>query len=160
LKFSVEDGHRVGIFQKPEAIPSQEDVKKNKYVYKKCPLENPPPMDYRTFFHYMRKHETPGHAKIHCRARWLPRLPKKVGQRFLHDQSEEPLFGWGVHIIEGPDKKAIAWATCLILLVSFLISLLYAHFAKTQEQGFGIGAFLVAVLGVAATAVYVHSMET
>jgi len=134
-------------------------VKQKKYEYEKCPLDDLPPMDHRTFLHYMNEHDGNG-AQNHSDAQWLPRLPKKMGPSILLGRPSEIPFGWGVHIIEGPNKQVMALATCLGLLVVFLLSLMYAVVAKTEEQGFGIGAFFVAELTVGITAMYYHAMET
>ncbi|CAN9426566.1 unnamed protein product [Alternaria alternata] len=159
--FSVEERHRVGIYEKPFAIPPEDEVRENRYDYKECPLKVKPPIDHRTFFHYMNKHKEykDGSANVHSTAKYLQRLPKKIGQS-IHDTKSELSFGWGVHIIEGPDKTAISIAILLIVVVSFLVSVLYCLIAETEEQGFGIGQFLLAAFFPAFSTVLFHSLET
>lgn len=64
--------------------------------------------------------------------------------------------GWGVHIIEGPNKPLLAWLATGILVLSFMISLVYDIVFKNKESGFAIGQWIVAVLSTALTAVYFH----
>lgn len=64
--------------------------------------------------------------------------------------------GWGVHIIEGPNKPLLAWLATAILVLSFAVSLSYDIGFKNKESGFAIGQWMVAVLATALTAVYFH----
>lgn len=64
--------------------------------------------------------------------------------------------GWGVHIMEGPNKKMISVCLFLILLLSFAVSLSYSIATQAQESGFGIGQWIVATLTVGLSAVYFH----
>ncbi|KAH7138693.1 hypothetical protein B0J11DRAFT_22727 [Dendryphion nanum] len=61
---------------------------------------------------------------------------------------------------KGPNKVGLSWATFIGLSLSLLVSLLYSHFWKTEEQGFGIGQWVVAVVGAGIMAVYFHAAET
>lgn len=121
-------------------------------------------MDHRTFLHYLSKHRH-GNVKhisqhsLHQDAVFLQRLPKKVGTSIL-DHTSKLQFGRGVLIIEGPNKVGLSWATFIGLSLSLLVSLLYSHFWKTEEQGFGIGQWVVAVVGAGIMAVYFHAAET
>jgi hypothetical protein len=83
---------------------------------------------------------------------WLQRLPKKLDRDLIAEAqqakgnapaNEDLAFGWGVHIIEGPNQA-----------VAFVVSGMIVGFAKTQEQGFGVGNFLLAILASTMTAVY------
>ena len=64
--------------------------------------------------------------------------------------------GWGVHIIEGPNKPLIAWLATGILVSSFVVSLVYDIVLNNRESGFAIGQWMVAVLATILTAVYFH----
>lgn len=70
------------------------------------------------------------------------------------------VFGWGVHIIEGPNKVALSWATFIGLCLSFVVSIFYSKLMNTQEQGFGIGQWMVAVLATGMAALYFQWVET
>jgi hypothetical protein len=52
VQFSVEDRHRVGILDKPMAIPSQEEMAAEGYAYHPCPLK-PPPIPANIFLHHL-----------------------------------------------------------------------------------------------------------
>lgn len=165
LQFSVQNRYRVGIYKQPLAIPSEDEVKAKRYHYEECPLEVQPPMDHRTFFHYMQKHQhgdsnNPSGMTFHGDAIFLQRLPKKVGSSVLVGQNCALPFGWGVHIIEGPNKVALSWTTFAGLFLSFVVSALYCHFWRTQEQGFAIGQWMVAVIAAGMAALYFQWAET
>ncbi|KAF2185911.1 HET-domain-containing protein [Zopfia rhizophila CBS 207.26] len=165
IHFSVQGRYRVGIYGQPLVIPPEDEVKAERYHYEECPLKVQPPMDYRTFLHYMNKHKhgdptKPTGISLHSDAIFLKRLPKKVGTSILASQQSTLQFGWGVHIIEGPNKVALSWTTFFGLALSFAVSMLYCHFWHTQEQGFAIGQWMVAVLGAAMAALYFQWAET
>lgn len=128
-------------------MPPEEEVRKNHYEFS-CPL--PPPMGRREFLHYFHFCE----VSAHPHSTYLERLPKKLETSMYQLQPEGLTFGWGIHIIEGPNKAILSWACCLILLSSFVVSVTYAVVMKTQEQGFGIGQWMVAVLSAALSALY------
>lgn len=109
-------------------------------------------MDFRTFLHYM---DATGHGDDF----FFKRLPKKVGSSLANQQSATT-FGWGVHIIEGPNKVVLSWCTFLCLALSLIVSALYCYLWQTQEQGFGIGQWMVAVLTAAMAALYFQWAET
>jgi len=114
-------------------------------------------MPSHVFLHYMEC----AHRKlnnIHSASIFLNRLPKKIGSQVLpRDESEA--FGWGVHIIEGPNKVTLCWALVAGIVASFVVSVLYAVIAKTQEQGFGIGQWFMAVVTAVMAALYFQWME-
>ena len=103
----------------------------------------------------------------HSESTWLQRLPKKLNKSLViealqNNQDEDkgaPLdrdlaFGWGVHIVEGPNHAALRWVLAVGVAVSFVVSGMVVGFTQTQEQGFGVGNYLVAVLASGMVAVY------
>jgi hypothetical protein len=161
----VQDRYRVGVYDEPLVIPPEDEVKEERYHYEECPLKVQPPMDYRSFLHYMEKHKHGDPTSstgivMHSNTIFLKRLPKKVGVSILGSHQSALQFGWGVRIIEGPNKVALSWTTFFGLALSFVVSLLYCHFWHTQEQGFAIGQWMVAVLGAAMAALYFQWAET
>ena len=58
---------------------------------------------------------------------------------FLQADSSKLHLGWGVHIIEGPNKPLLAWSVTGILVLSFFVSLAYDEGLKNKESGFAIG---------------------
>src|ERR1700712_146170 len=148
----------VGIYGKPDIIPPKTEVREGRYEYQECPLAVQPPMDHRNFLHYMSSCNPKDHQGLHTTLRkdstFLRRLPKKVGSDIFSDLTPDLPFGWGVHILEGPNKEAISCIAFAGLLLSFVVSLTYAILAKTQEQGFGIGQWMVAILSAGLTTLY------
>ena len=119
-----------------------------------------PPMDYRTFLHYMTCHAQDG-VVTHNDATFLRRLPKKLGCSIVSEGGPVDLaFGWGVHIIEGPNMVTLSCVVFVGLLLSFVVSVVYTIIAKTQEQGFSIGQWLLTVFMAAMSALYFHWSET
>lgn len=105
---------------------------------------------------------------------WLQRLPKKLNTSILDDvqrsnrnpnaaagQVQEPpysdaIIGWGVHILEGPNQAGLSLVLAVGIAVAFLVSCLIVGLAKTAEQGFGVGQFLLAIVTCGVTAVYFY----
>lgn len=153
-------GTQIGIYETPLAIPPETEFKQNRYHYHECPLDPLPPIDSRTFFHYFWEHAS------HPRSSGSPafdtlfynRLPKKLGTSMLLQPDPGKFhLGWGVHIIEGPNKPLLAWLATVILVLSFVASLSYDLVRKGEiESGFTIGSWLVGVLATTLGAVYFH----
>ena len=160
VRFGVQrGGYQTGIYQKPLSIPPAVEVKEQRYHYYECPLDPLPPIDPGTFFHYLWDHashpESSGNGGFDTL--FFNRLPKKLGESILKQTDPGKLqLGWGVHIIEGPNKPLLAWLATGILVLSFVISLTYDITYKNKESGFAIGQWLVAVLATALTALYFH----
>ena len=130
-------------------LPPKEELENRRYHYD-CPYPpGPPPMDYREFLHYYYNH-----SRGHPENIYLERLPKKLGNPLNKPPLVGPAYGWGIHIIEGPDKVLLTWCCFGILVISFLVSVIYAIVMDTQEQGFGIGQWIVSVLTAALAALY------
>ena len=106
--------------------------------------------------------EDPDAPAVHKSSTFLNRLPKKIGCSIfaVGDEMDQISYGWGVHIIEGPNKTAMGWTLVTGVLLSFVISVLYAMAAKSQEQGFGIGQRLIAVVATVMGALYFQWTET
>ena len=160
VRFGVHrGGFQTGIYEKPLAVPPAEEVNEQRYHYYECPLDPLPPIDPGTFFHYFWDHashpESSGHPGFDTL--FFNRLPKKLGDSILKQADPGKLqLGWGVHIIEGPNKPLLAWLATGILVLSFITSLVYDVVLKNRESGFAIGQWIVAVLGTALTAMYFH----
>lgn len=68
-------------------------------------------------------------------------------------------FGWGIHIIEGPNKPLLAALVAGILVLSFLTSVVYDVCTKNADSGFAIGQWMVGMLSAVLAAVYFHLQE-
>jgi hypothetical protein len=141
---------RVGFFSE-DPLPPKPEIAEKRYDYKLIPPV-PPPIDSRSFLHYFWKHNKYAHSTT---SRYVERLPKKLGQSLVKDFDVDELReGWGLHILEGPNKAAICWAILFILLVSFVTAFTYDLIRKQQDTGFSIGQWMVASLTVSLTAVF------
>ena len=142
------------IYQKPEALPPHTEVHESRYHYHECPLTPLPPMPPQTFYQYFRQH-APG-----CASRstlFSDRLPKKLGDSMtLQNSADKLVFGWGIHIIEGPNKPMLSILVAVILTLSFAISVIYDVCTGNADSGFAIGQWIVAVLSAVLTAIYFH----
>lgn len=87
------------------------------------------------------------------------RLPKKLNDSISAALMSPMQFGLGVHILEGPNKTMLSCAMFVDILISFAVSVLYAIFGETEESGFGIGQWLVAVCAAGTTDWYYHCTE-
>ena len=143
VQFSVEDRHRVGILDKPMAIPSQAEMATEGYGYRPCPLRPLPPIPANIFLHHLLK------PTEHRRLLWGNRIPQKLHRSILQAQSSEDLIiGWGVHIIEGLNKITLYSSAFGVMLVSGIVSVAWAVARDDVQGGFGIGAWLASMLGV------------
>jgi hypothetical protein len=147
---------------KPNEFPPQLELDEKRYHYL-CPKIR---MPVNTFLHYLHR----GRWNVwgeHTGNTWLKRLPKKLEESVLaavqqntenaqQDDLTDPdlAFGWGVHILDGPNHAVLGLLLCIGVAVAFVVSGIVVGFAKTQEQGFGIGNFLLAILASLMAAVY------
>nr|OQO29355.1 hypothetical protein B0A51_06935 [Rachicladosporium sp. CCFEE 5018] len=155
----VEFGYQVAarqtdIYQTPAAIPPREEVVEKRYHYFESPLKTLPSMPKQTFYQYFYRHERD------CASRsilFCDRLPKKLGSSLTTTTGADQLaFGWGLHIIEGPNKPFLATLVAIILIVSFMVSVFYDVLAGNKESGFAIGQWVTGVLSAILPAVYFH----
>lgn len=150
VHFAVQQNEEM-IFYSEDPYPTEDILSRKLYEYDlRPPL--PPPMDSRTFLHYFYEHKA--HSQLRS-AKFVHRLPKKLGESLTRSIApEEYREGWGVHIMEGPNKVAICWALMIVLVVSFGVSLGYDLLTKTGDSGFAIGQWIVAALTVALSTLY------
>jgi hypothetical protein len=154
VQFSVEDRHRVGILDKPMAIPSEAEMATEGYAYRPCPLK-PPPIPANIFLHHL---SNPG---PHTRLLWGNRIPQKLHRSILQITTPDDLvIGWGVHIIEGLNWLAIFACALAGLLVSGIVATAWAIARDDVQGGFGIGAWLTSVEAILVMLVVTKWMET
>lgn len=150
VHFGVQAGYRVSFFSS-DPLPSEDVIASKRYEYNLQPPV-PPPIDSRTFLHYFYKHDEFSHSTS---ARYVNRLPKKLGESLTRSLGVDELReGWGIHIIEGPNKVAVCWALMIALVVSFGVSIGYDLITKSGDSGFAIGQWMVAGLAVGLSALY------
>ncbi|KAK3687906.1 hypothetical protein B0T22DRAFT_425231 [Podospora appendiculata] len=168
VMFSVSQAYNdlASIHEKPSEYPPQEEIDKRRYHYR-CPKTLMPAHIFLHFLSHPHRESRNGHSPD----TWLQRLPKKLNTSIL-DEVQRParnlhaggalaqeteddfVFGWGVHILEGPNHAGLSLVLALGIAVAFLVSCLVVGLANTQEQGFGVGQFLIAIVACGMTAVY------
>lgn len=141
-QFSLENRESVGVLASPTALPPQDELLSGQYEY--CA----PPMPAHVFMHYMKS------SKSHTISIWSQHLPRKRDRSITEDARELPI-GYGVHIIEGSNKRAFFWLTLVVVLMSVLISSFWACLKKDIQGAFAIGAWLVSIPTVITTACYI-----
>ncbi|RYO66448.1 hypothetical protein AA0116_g2074 [Alternaria tenuissima] len=160
VMFSVSQRNQygAGIHKKPDEFPPQEELDEKRYHYL-CPRIR---MPVNVFLHYLHRARWNIWGE-HMESIWLQRLPKKLDRNLIAEAqqakgnapaNEDLAFGWGVHIIEGPNHAVLGLLLAIGVAVAFIVSGMIVGFAKTQEQGFGVGNFLLAILASTMTAVY------
>ncbi|CAN9332493.1 unnamed protein product [Alternaria alternata] len=160
VMFSVgqRNQYGAGIHKKPDEFPPQEELDEKRYHYL-CPRIR---MPVNVFLHYLHRARWNIWGE-HMENIWLQRLPKKLDRDLIAEAqqakgnapaNEDLAFGWGVHIIEGPNHAVLGLLLAIGVVVAFVVSGMIVGFAKTQEQGFGVGNFLLAILASTMTAVY------
>jgi hypothetical protein len=139
FQFSVEHHQRADISCDPPDFPGKREVEEGRYEYEPCPLTTRPTAG--TFLHYRNC------TKCSSTRKWLPRVPKKLWPAVLdvyrNAGPTDDVIGWGVHIIEGPNRKAITWLCILLLVISITVSVLYARLKGDTAAGFGVGAVVL-----------------
>ncbi|RDW63555.1 hypothetical protein BP6252_11100 [Coleophoma cylindrospora] len=140
VRFSVEQRHRIGILQKPLAVPPKSEVDSKRWIYNPCPLDGDPPIAEHLFLHYLQ-----------CSQRsrnlfWLHRMPRKLSTRILEDGIASAAFGWGVHIDEGPDYRFFLWFNFICLFMSGVFATMWTIYKHDFQGAFGFACWLIATL--------------
>ncbi|KAI0902985.1 hypothetical protein F4823DRAFT_629775 [Ustulina deusta] len=130
-------GAYISVCNRPNCIPPEDS---DDYEYFPKPLRPLLLMPVEIFIHYLEH----GEGDLNpIRNDWLPRLPKRLDKRVI--DSNESCFGWGIHIIEGPNREVIFWIAILTILASVLISVLWSTLQNDVQGGAGLGALIVAL---------------
>jgi hypothetical protein len=166
-KFSVSrrTDYGAGIHKKPDEFPPQKELERKRYHYLRPKIQMP----VHVFLHYLHRARWNVWGE-HAEDVWLQRLPKKLNESILaqarlddatSQQNELEVltdpnlaFGWGVHILDGPNHAVLGLLLAIGVAIAFLVSGMVVGFAKTQEQGFGVGSFLLAIVTSLMAAVY------
>ncbi|KAI1323655.1 hypothetical protein F5Y16DRAFT_383060 [Xylariaceae sp. FL0255] len=130
-------GAYVSICSRPDSIPPEDF---DDYEYYPKPLKPLLPMPAEIFIHYLEH----GEGDLNpVRNDWLPRLPKRLDKRVI--DCNEACLGWGMHIIEGPNREVIFWIAMVTILASVLTSVLWSTLRGDVQGGTGLGALIVAL---------------
>ncbi|KAF5616463.1 uncharacterized protein FTJAE_12956 [Fusarium tjaetaba] len=134
----------ISVCSRPQSIPPHDS---REYEYAPKPLRNPPPMPPEVFIHFLNHNEDdhqPG-KRI-----WLPRLPKRLSKRVI--DCDEGCEGWGIHVIEGPNRGMIFLVMILTIFGSVLATILWSAIRGDIPGGSTLGAFIVALPAAILTA--------
>ena len=117
-------------------------------------------MPAETFYQYLRGHAPKSPlCALDC-AIFCDRLPKKLGSSITSAAANnEQIFGWGIQIIEGPNKFVLALLAAAILVTSLVTAIVYDVVMHNADSGFGIGQWMVDVFTALLAATYFHFQE-
>ncbi|OCK74193.1 hypothetical protein K432DRAFT_398289 [Lepidopterella palustris CBS 459.81] len=145
--------YSAGIHKKPEEYPPDEEIQQQRYHYFSPKIVMPG----HVFIHFLHRARWNVWGE-HADDTWLKRLPKKLNESILAAQAananSDLVFGWGVHILDGPNHAVLGLFLAFGLMITFVISCLIVGIAKTQEQAFGVGQYLVAIVVALMSAMY------
>ncbi|EWG35894.1 serine/threonine protein kinase [Fusarium verticillioides 7600] len=131
----------ISITERPKSVPPEEDLQ-----YDFAPLDAWPPMPDEVFFHYLEK----GEEKCFQDRHWIPRLAVRRDNRII--EGHEASFGWGIHIIEGPNRWAIFALFLVTVFGSALAALLWSTIHNDIQGGTGLGQLIIALSSAILTA--------
>lgn len=118
-------------------LPPQIEVQKQNYHYAPCPADIQNPLLRYPYLHDLFE---PGY---HLDTFWTNRTPKKLKQALQYSNGGDPVIGWGVHIIEGPNWYALVVLAVLFVFATFILSLAYSLAGHDASSGFTMGSFFL-----------------
>jgi hypothetical protein len=132
-------GGDVGLdeLDKPWSIPPA-DVRE--YRYRPVPLESPPPVPSNVLLHFLKYGNT---QDVHKTKFWAHKIPKRVKQRLI-DVPDYPVSGWGIYIVEGPNRSGVFWITMSTVFASILAGVLWSSIRDDIQGGTGLGSMIIA----------------
>ncbi|RKL36594.1 hypothetical protein BFJ72_g8143 [Fusarium proliferatum] len=134
----------ISICDRPDSVPPKTQLE---YDYDPKPLDFLPPMPAQVFLHYL-EHGEEGWNKL--RYLWLPKLPVRREKRVI--EGHEASYGWGIHIIEGPNRWAITALLLTTVFGSALAALLWSAVHNDIQGGTGLGQLIIALSSAILTA--------
>lgn len=121
----------------PESIPTGH---LSGYEYTPEPLATLPPVPREIFIHYLNHNE---HDPHNGKRIWIPRLPRRLKNRVIDDG--EGCSGWGIHVIEGPNRKVISLIMMITIFGSIIAAVIWSIVRHDVPGGATLGAFIVAL---------------
>lgn len=113
-------------------------LRKKNYHYEPCPPQVQNVLLRIPLLHQLFQ---PG---MHTTDFWTKRTPKKLVQ-MLDYPSPDPVIGWGIHIIEGPNWHALGVLTMIFNVLSLAIASIHSVVRSDVSSGFAVGSFFLAV---------------
>lgn len=71
-------------------------------------------------------------------------MPKKLKQELEYQSGPDPVVGWGLHIVEGPNWYALAVLAAIFVVMSLALALVYSFVRSDVSSGFAVGSFMLA----------------
>ncbi|KAJ5889899.1 hypothetical protein N7504_010709 [Penicillium tannophilum] len=136
-------GGYISVCDRPNCVPPDNC---DEYEFSRLPQPRRP-MPPDLFIHYLG--HGPGDLNP-SRMDWLPNLPKRKDKRVI--DCGEACLGWGMHIIEGPNRVMIFWIMMVTILASILTSVLWSAIRGDVQGGTGMGTLIVALPSAILTA--------
>lgn len=94
----------------------------------------------------------------------IPSLAQKLSRglldMYLRAGPDEDVLGWGVLIVEGPNRGAIAMLGAMVLTLSIVVAVVYTSVSRDASSGFSIGCLMVAVWVSWMTAFHYYCQES
>lgn len=125
-------------------LPPEQEVLNKNYHYAPCPQQVQNPLLRIPWLHVLFE---PG---THSSDFWTTRTPKKLTQ-MLSYPSPNPVIGWGVHIVEGLNGRALIVLAIILNILFLAISSIYSLVTNDVSSGFAVGSFFLAVETMAVT---------
>jgi len=141
-QFGLEkDSHKAHIFAEP-AYPDKEAINSGEWHYNLHPPLKPMPST--AFIHYLLHEAAPDDD------RFQRRLPKKLRMSIFQSRASVPdypiVFGWGIHIIEGPDWPKVIWIFITVLIACFTPLIAYVTINRDWATATSTGGLIVSSL--------------
>ena len=90
---------------------------------------------------------------------FLNRLPKKLGTSMTvlsYKNPHELELAWGIHIIEGPNKAALAALFSINLILEFTFAVSYNAYYGLSNCPFVMGLWIASTLATVSAAFHLH----
>ena len=112
-------------------------------MYDPRPLVPRQPIPPETILHYLSHKDT---EFVSRKRIWTPRLPKRVGRKVI--QGEIATEGWGIHVVEGPNRDVIFWIIMATTFGGILATILWSALERDIQGGTGLGTTILALPAV------------
>lgn len=120
---------------KAPSIPPEREVQEKNWHYSPCPsgIE-----EWDISEAFATKLPEPGHA--FPGAQWLELFPKKLRSSFIYGPGKKSTL-WGINIIEGLNKAAVALITLMTVLSSAVLGLIYSLASRDVSAAFTLAGW-------------------
>ncbi|GFF95022.1 hypothetical protein IFM53868_07811 [Aspergillus udagawae] len=127
------------------SLPPEQEVRMKKWHYSPCPIEVE---EWAISKAFATKLLEPGHAFRD--AEWLELFPKKLRLSFTNEPGNKSVL-WGINIIEGLNKAAVAWLALLVMILSAALGLIYSLASHDVSAAFTLAAWFATFASLSIT---------